>query len=458
MAFFDQSELTKIDGLLANVENGATGNMDLVRQLSTISIKVTGDLSALRSEDPHSEEYLSKIKLVHEEIIGREHKSEFEGLPELNPEYERQWPYPWGTRDAETVARMLIAYGFLIKVAGLPKNARILEVGCGMGSLTWNLARMGYRVDALDPNPTQCQCVAEMTKDFPVRPQLVAATLDEWLDRRPRNYKYDAVIFFESFHHLMDHKVCVERLTRDGHIEDDAKIILAAEPLLDHSSDILPYPWGPRLDGESLRAMRRWGWLELGFTKNYIRELFARVGLSYSEFQTEAALPLSQVVVGSRPNLPPYFEVPITPESACYEATLADGFDASIDGFPSFLKQVRGLSITEPWGRWTIGKRIELIFHEKLPSKIELVIELNDVFGPNVGKDLRVVACDSSATVRLLTVEECSTYRFELTPDESRTVIIHIPAPCRPKDMPEIGSEDARRLGLGIRSIRFNPL
>src|SRR5262249_31998791 len=153
---------------------------------------------------------------------------------------------PWDTRDAATVGRALIAYGFLIKVANLPPNARILEVGCGMGSLTWNLAKMGYRVDALDPNKGQCDCVTEMTKDVTVPPNIVAATLDQWLDTRSKNYKYDAVIFFESFHHLIDHQSCLLRLTRDQHIESDAKILLAAEPIFGRICDLLPYPWGPR--------------------------------------------------------------------------------------------------------------------------------------------------------------------------------------------------------------------
>ncbi|WP_199539939.1 class I SAM-dependent methyltransferase [Paraburkholderia kururiensis] len=454
MNIFDPNELAGIDSLLANVESGARGNMDMIHQMSHISVKASGDLSYFQKADPYSDEYIERIKVVHEEIIGKKHQSEFEGLPRLNPEYEKQWAYPWGTRDAATVARALIAYGFLIKIADLSPNARILEVGCGMGSLTWNLAKMGYRVDALDPNKGQCDCVVEMTKDLTVPPQIIVATLNQWLETRPRDYKYDAVIFFESFHHVMDHQSCLLRLTHDGHIEDDAKIFLAAEPIFDRVCDLLPYPWGPRLDGESLRAMRRWGWLELGFTRDYITNLLKRVGMAADHFETEAAMPLSQIIVGSRKNLRPYFEVALTETSPRYDATLQDGFDLSRDGFPSFLKWATGLSITEATGRWSVGDRIELIFHDKLPRSFELELSLNDVFGPNVGKDLVVDVGTTQKIVRLAPVEDCSSYTFAFDNVDSKALRIDIPHPLRPKDMPELNIEDARRIGIAVRSIR----
>ena len=43
----------------------------------------------------------------------------------------------------------------------------------------------------------------------------------------------------------------------------------------------MPYPWGPRLDGESLRAIRRFGWMEVGFDEAYLFELLERVGFAW---------------------------------------------------------------------------------------------------------------------------------------------------------------------------------
>jgi 2-polyprenyl-3-methyl-5-hydroxy-6-metoxy-1,4-benzoquinol methylase len=454
----NQGELKDIGEILASIEQGATSDSDLQDRLRRISIKATGYLPALSRTDPFSDDYVAKIRAVHEEIIGRKHAFELEAIPQSNPEHERMWPYPWGSRDAKTVASTLIAYGFLIQVADIPRHGRVLEVGCGMGSLTWNLARMGYRVDALDPNPAQCDCVVTITKDLPIAPNVIASTLSDWIDRREKKYKYDAVIFFESFHRIMDHRSCLERLTRDGHIEDDAKIIFAAEPIFPNTSELRPYPWGPRLDGSSLRDMRRWGWLELGFTRRYVQDLLARVGMQYKYFETELALPLSRIVVGSRKIRRPFCEVPLTAESRRYKATLEDGFDLAAEGFPSFLKWATGLSFRESEGRWTVGPRVDLVFNEQLPSNVEIVLELHEVFGPNVGKHLSVIVDPQCQTEALRTVEEKTTYSFKFREVNTKIMTLLIPHPIRPKDLPEWDNEDARQIGIAIRSISFRKL
>ena len=40
----------------------------------------------------------------------------------------------------------------------------------------------------------------------------------------------------------------------------------------------LPYAWGPRLDALSLRAMRNYGWCELGYSRDYFVEALMRAG------------------------------------------------------------------------------------------------------------------------------------------------------------------------------------
>lgn len=49
---------------------------------------------------------------------------------------------------------------------------------------------------------------------------------------------------------------------------------MAAEPIVDN----FPLPWGLRIDGQSLWAIRRNGWLELGFNSRYFRDLLNRHG------------------------------------------------------------------------------------------------------------------------------------------------------------------------------------
>ncbi|MEM5295081.1 methyltransferase domain-containing protein [Burkholderia sp. JPY481] len=458
MAIFDQGELKEIDEILASIENGATRDVNLQDRLARISIRAAGELRTLNEMDPFSDEYLTKIRQVHEEIVGQMHTLEPRATRQSNHEGESSGPYPWDARHPKSVAAMLIACGFLIQVADIPRHGRILEVGCGTGSLTWNLARMGYRVDALDPSFAQCDSVVATTRDLPFVPNVIASTLNDWIDKRQKSYKYDAVIFFESFRRIMDHKSCLEKLTRDGHIEDNAKIIIAAESIFPSTSELLPYPWGPRLDGASLRSMRKWGRLELGFTRRYLQDLLARVGMQYKRLETDLALPLSQIVVGSRRIQRPYCEVLLKDDSRRYKATIEEGFNLAAEGFPSFLKWASGLSFREDWGRWTVGSRVELVFNEQLPSNVEILLELHQVFGPNVGKYLTVVIDQKSQVETLRMVEDKKSYSFRFRDVKTKMLTLLIPCPGRPKEVPEWGNEDARQIGVGIRSIAFREL
>lgn len=453
MPYFDHTELARLDTVIKDIEtNSSHDNDELVRRLAEFSIKITGDVSDIVATDPQTDAYIEKIKRVHEEIIGKQHSRDLEGLPGLNLEYEANWPYPWGTQSPETVGRFLIAYGFLIRAAKLPRGARVLEVGCGMGSLTWNLARMGYRVDAIDPNPVQCEGVRNFTRGFPVPPNVYAKTLDELLAERDANDKYDAVIFFESFHHLMDHQACLRALL-DHHMQPDGKVLLAAEPILPDTSDILPYPWGPRLDGESLRAMRNWGWLELGYTEKYLRGLFNKLGLGFQWARSAAAAPHSSVVIGSRTSFGQGAQAPLADEHDRYPAKLGDGIDFAKDGLPSFVSRISGLSQWEGWGRWTEGDCLHIEFSQALPADFTLSLRLQDVFGPNMGKMMRVKVGNQEQQSRLKNPQSTPLYLFRFEGVNARSIDIFVPQATRPRDLPGLNNSDPRELGLGLRSL-----
>ena len=85
--------------------------------------------------------------------------------------------------------------------------------------------------------------------------------------------RFDAAVFFESFHHCADHLAMLRRLhdlVRPGGV-----VLFASEPV-----QSLDYPWGPRLDGLSVWSSRTYGWLELGFDRAYFERALARTGWS----------------------------------------------------------------------------------------------------------------------------------------------------------------------------------
>lgn len=86
-----------------------------------------------------------------------------------------------------------------------------------------------------------------------------------------------AILFFECFHHCADHQDLIKGLDRV--VSPGGKVIFAAEPI----TDDFPVPWGFRLDGESLWAIRQHGWCELGFQETYFRELLSKNGWAISK-------------------------------------------------------------------------------------------------------------------------------------------------------------------------------
>ena len=89
------------------------------------------------------------------------------------------------------------------------------------------------------------------------------AVTGAFLDVDKLGRTFDAVLFYESFHHCSDHRGLIAKLA--GILNSGGKIFFAAEPIFDG----FPVPWGVRVDGESLWAIRQNGWLELGFQESY---------------------------------------------------------------------------------------------------------------------------------------------------------------------------------------------
>jgi hypothetical protein len=111
---------------------------------------------------------------------------------------------------------------------------------------------------------------AELIRRRTTRPDMIHIRRSDMLSF-VADGRYDAAIFFESFHHCSRHREMLDHL-RDV-VTDDGVVAFAGEPV-----GWMPYPWGLRLDGMSLWSVRRYGWLELGFSRPYFTEALRRTG------------------------------------------------------------------------------------------------------------------------------------------------------------------------------------
>lgn len=263
--------------MLERIEREACDDADLRVRLAQIRLE-TPELRSLSQLDPFTREYRNEVLALYERLFGHFHDLQREGMT-FDVESELCHPFPFSPGSAYVTGSYTVAYGYLIQVLGLQAGARILEVGSGSGALTWFLARAGYAVTAIEVNPSGAELTRRYCAGLSPEPRVVCGDLNTF---EPDDEKFDAIVFFESFHHLLEHEAI---LARCGHwLLPDGVVALAAEPIVPAGSPIVPYPWGLRTDGESLRAMAKFGWIELGFQEPYLRDLLARGHWRVSSF------------------------------------------------------------------------------------------------------------------------------------------------------------------------------
>lgn len=218
--------------------------------------------------DPFSGEYLSGQMALYKTIAEKNYQITNEET-KFDIDAAARRPFPYGTNSAEVVGTQLLAIGSLLRRLDVPAGARILEFGPGWGNTTLAMAMAGYEVTAVDIEPRFCELIRRRAAQNNVSIQVVNSDF-MWAE----NVKepYDAVVFFECFHHCADHMRLLKALRTA--VKPKGRVYFGAEPITDE----FPAPWGLRLDGESLWAIRKHGWLELGFTEKYFEQAMYAAG------------------------------------------------------------------------------------------------------------------------------------------------------------------------------------
>jgi SAM-dependent methyltransferase len=241
-----------------------------------------------RPDDPFSDEYRGWVFDLYATVSGRrEYSLDNEASPfDLEEAVAR--PYPYSTGSTTVVGEELVARGFIVSTLGLAPPARIVEFGSGWGNLTNDLAAMGFEVTAVEVEGQFC-ALTERRSRTPERLRVVHSGMLEF----EAAGRFDAAIFYESFHHCADHMAMLRRLA--DIVGPGGKVLWAGEPIAP-----MEMPWGLRLDGYSLWSTRTHGWLELGFDERYFAAALDRTGWHGSRRRLPAGSPLADVIVGSR--------------------------------------------------------------------------------------------------------------------------------------------------------------
>jgi 2-polyprenyl-3-methyl-5-hydroxy-6-metoxy-1,4-benzoquinol methylase len=182
--------------------------------------------------------------------------------------------YIWRADGAVTSASdHVLATGMLMKHGGLKPGMWALEYGAGFAQAALAFARMGVNVDTVDISTKFCSYVKEQADFFRVNLTPFNARFGD----NPRgDQKYDLIWFYESFHHCVDFKNVIGKLKQ--HLTPTGKILLAGEPIVKREYLAVPYPWGLRLESEVVAVIRKFHWFELGYSEDFITNLFVNHG------------------------------------------------------------------------------------------------------------------------------------------------------------------------------------
>jgi 2-polyprenyl-3-methyl-5-hydroxy-6-metoxy-1,4-benzoquinol methylase len=366
--------------------------------------------------DPYSAEYQEYQFALYRMISERTHYEIENERCDFRVDANR--PFPYYTESADTVGHQLMAMGFIITTMGLPSGSSILELGPGWGNTTIELARMGYDVTAIDIDPTFIDLIKERADKFALT---VDARKSTFLEIDTLGRRYDAVLFFECFHHCSDHRELVRKLA--DVITPDGRVYFAAEPILEQ----FPVPWGVRTDGESLWAIRRNGWLELGFQESYFVRMLAHLGWQVVK-HTTSATHLGVIFEARRAN-GTYelgsFELP--PD----EAVTWVGADTPGVG-PSYTSGRSVLSIEQ--------------------GRSSTAIVVDGTSNCPVEREFRLTHGDRTVSG---VVPPSQPFTIEVPYDPCGSSLVIEVDPWRPSDL--LGSIDNRELGLLVDRVSFRP-
>ncbi len=226
------------------------------------------DFSTEVPADPFSAEYMDFQMALYRRIAGKEYRPQNE-VSKFDVHEANCRPFPYSTGSCRTAGFFTMGMGFLLHSLDLAPGARVLEFGPGWGNTTMAMAMVGLDVTAVDIEPNFCDLLRLRAKRQEVDLTVVNADFF-WAETVQK--PFDAVLFFECFHHCSDHRRLLASL--DKAIKPGGRIYFAAEPI----NAEFPLPWGLRMDGESLWAIRQNGWLELGFQESYFQQALARAG------------------------------------------------------------------------------------------------------------------------------------------------------------------------------------
>ena len=220
---------------------------------------------------PEMPEYRSYWESIHRQILGETYDVRRHENFEFDLSIAIDHPYPYATRQTIIISQQIRDWANILEAIDMPVGSSILEMGAGWGNTSLLLAQSGFNVSVLDINHLYLELINERSR----RLGLKINTFDgEFLSIANIDKRYDAVLFYESFHHSLEHAQLISVVKNS--LNKGGKVYFAGEPIIQDA----PYSWGLNPAGEALFQMHTHGWMELIFDQKYFEELLGSNGFA----------------------------------------------------------------------------------------------------------------------------------------------------------------------------------
>ncbi|HXP08985.1 MAG TPA: class I SAM-dependent methyltransferase [Acidobacteriaceae bacterium] len=268
----------KFNALLEEIGAGVP-NAEQYQQMSTLILDFP-EARTLAGMDPFQPSYKAAAMTLYLSLRGRAEQGYDARRDEASagslPQNLWTGLVPWSFQDAGMVSEHLLAWGHILAHLNLPPGGSLLEYGPGSGQLLLIVARTGYRACGVDIDEVALDGIRAQATHLGLPVETQRAEFGQGFEGEA----FDTILFYEAFHHAFE----FEQLLRTLHhrVKPAGRIVLCGEPVVSKQTEGIPYPWGPRLDGLSVFCMRRFGWMELGFTHDFLMEITRRTGWTTS--------------------------------------------------------------------------------------------------------------------------------------------------------------------------------
>jgi SAM-dependent methyltransferase len=195
--------------------------------------------------------------------------SETERLPAEVESAARAWDAgqpehfvkPFGNEWSATYWTKWGTIAHILKRLDVPRGARILDIGCGLGWTTCFLAEAGYDATGIDFAPGALRFAELRAERWRVPARFAVASMEKFdLQRR-----FDVVLVFDALHHSERPDHVVRAMA--NHLKPGGWAIFG-EP-----------SWLHYISPEARRTTREYGWVERGIPLSRLRRWCALAGL-----------------------------------------------------------------------------------------------------------------------------------------------------------------------------------